>query len=304
MRVLLIAGGWSSEREVSLSGGEKIRSALTALGHEVDFLDPLTSFADLPARARACDFAFINLHGSPGEDGLIQAMLDRVGCPYQGAGPAGSFLALHKAASKVLFADSGIPTPAWALIPRNVPAVFPEALRLPVFVKPNMGGSSLGAGKVERIEDFGPACAAVFALGEEALVEELIPGEEVTCGVLDGEPLPLILIRPAAGAAFFDYAAKYTPQGAEEICPAPIPEDQTRRIQELAVAAHKALGLRGYSRADFIMHQGEPWLLEVNTLPGMTATSLLPQSAARVGLNFEALVARLIELGLAVPGGE
>jgi D-alanine-D-alanine ligase len=299
MRVLLIAGGWSSEREVSLSGAGKIQEALLRLGHAVDFFDLSESFAQLPDRARACDFAFINLHGSPGEDGLVQAMLDRAGCPYQGAGPAGSFLALHKAASKTLFRDAGLPTPAWVLIPRGQQAPLPDSLRLPVFVKPNMGGSSLGAGRVTRAEEFAPALAAVFALGEDALVEEMVPGQEITCGVLDGKPLPLILIRPAKGAEFFDYAAKYQPQGAEEICPAPIPEALTARIQELAVAAHQSLGLAGYSRADFMVRDGEPWLLEVNTLPGMTATSLLPQAAARVGLSFEALVARLIELGLA-----
>lgn len=299
MRVLLIAGGWSGEREVSLAGGEKIRSALLALGHQVDVLDPLHDFKDLPARAGACGFAFLNLHGSPGEDGLIQAMLDRAGCPYQGSGPAGSFLALHKAASKVLFARADIPTPAWALVPRGAASGLPASLSLPVFVKPNMGGSSLGAGRVDRAEDLPAALAAVFALGEDALVEEMVEGLEVTCGILDQTPLPLILIRPGAGSPFFDYHSKYAQDGAEEICPAPIPEDQAARIRELALAAHRALGLAGYSRADFMLRDGQPWLLEVNTLPGMTRTSLLPQAAAQAGMDFEALIARLMELGLA-----
>ncbi len=307
MRILLLAGGWSSEREVALSGARGVEAALQTLGHEVVRCDPAEAFAAIPALAREVDFAFLNLHGAPGEDGLIQAMLDRVGCPYQGADPAGSFLALHKAAAKSLFRQAGLTTPDWEFLTRRPDAAWSTVLPLPVFVKPNLGGSSLGMGLAEdhaRLRELADAC---FDAGEEALLEQAFPGHEITCAVL-GEPgredaLPPVLIRPRRGA-FFDYASKYEAGGAEELCPAPLPPGMTRRVQAMAVAAHRALGLFGYSRADMMASAlDDPdaalTLLEVNTLPGMTPTSLLPQAAAAAGMDFPALLARLIELGMA-----
>lgn len=302
MRILLIAGGWSNEREVSLSGARKIQSALGDLGHQVTFCDPSADFARLLDLARKHDFAFLNLHGSPGEDGLIQALLDRAGCPYQGAGPAGSFLALNKAAAKVVFESVGLPTPAWALAcePRDRDRVL--ALGLPLFVKPNSGGSSLGMSLVRGEAELDPALALVFGMGQPALAEAFVPGVELTCSVLGGRALPLIMIRPK-GSAFFDYKSKYDADGAEEICPAPVDGAVTRRVQDLAVKAHEALGLIGYSRADFIFSEGQARILEVNTLPGMTPTSLLPRAAAAAGLDFPALIAELIRLGMEERGG-
>lgn len=299
MRVLLIAGGWSPEREVSLSGARGIRKAIAALGHEpVDF-DPQDGLDKLPAAARTCGFAFINLHGAPGEDGLIQAMLDVAGCPYQGAGPAGSFLALHKAASKSLLRDAGLPTPDWEFLTSRPGPEWATGLGYPLFAKPNTGGSSLGMSLVRSPDELSPALDTIFGLGCEALLEPYIQGVEVTCGVLDDEPLPPILIRPKDGAVFFDYDSKYVAGKCDEICPAPLPEATTRRIQEISLAAHRVLGLAGYSRSDFILAGDEPWLLEVNTLPGMTPTSLIPQEAQAVGLDFTALIGRLMDLGLA-----
>lgn len=297
MRVLLIAGGWSREREVSLSGARQIEAALRRLGHAVTFFDPSFEFAGLIPAARGQDFAFLNLHGSPGEDGLIQALLERAGCPYQGSGPTGSFLALNKAAAKCVFANAGIPTPRWELVCAKPADGRPIALPLPVFVKPNMGGSSVGMSLVRGEEELLPALDTVFAMGEAALVEEYLPGVELTCGVLGDKPLPLVLIRPKA-ASFFDYESKYAEGGAEEICPAPVDAALTGEIQRLALAAHQALGLYGYSRGDFIVREGRPYLLEVNTLPGMTPTSLLPQAARAAGLSFDDLVAELIRIGL------
>lgn len=298
MKILLIAGGWSTERDVSLSSARNIRRALENLGHDVTFLDLLDGFAALVQLARANDFAFIALHGSPGEDGLVQAVLDRAGCPYQGSGPAASFLALNKASAKALFRDAGIRTPDWELWPLP-PRHAKIGLRYPVFVKPNMGGSSLGMSRVEREVDLRPALDKVAALGEEALVETSVPGTEVTCGILGETPLPLILIRPKPGAVFFDYQNKYDADGAEEICPAPVDPALAEEVQAMTLAAHRALGCRGYSRGDFMVTaEGEPYLLEMNTLPGMTATSLLPRSARVVGLEFDQLIAELIRLGL------
>lgn len=299
MRVLLIAGGWSTEREVSLSGAKGIRKALDTLGHEpVDF-DPSDGLHKLPAVAKGCDFAFVNLHGAPGEDGLVQAMLDRIRVPYQGSGPAASFLALNKSASKALFREAGLPTPDWDFIPELPGPDWTTRLPYPLFAKPNMGGSSVGMTLVQNADDLPGALALIFALGEEMLLETYHKGEEVTCGVLGDEALPPILICPKDDAEFFDYDSKYVAGKCDEICPAPISDELTRRIQEIALGAHQALGLRGYSRSDFIVVGDDIHLLEVNTLPGMTPTSLIPQEAEAVGLDFAALIQRLIDLGMA-----
>ena len=307
MNILLIAGGWSSERDVSLSGGKGIHKALLKLGHSVTAYDPALSLDGLMEAAQGKDFAFINLHGSPGEDGLIQAMLERVGCPYQGANPASSMLALNKASAKVLFLSAGLPTQPYHLLNDLPEKDWQPMLRYPLFIKANTGGSSLHMEKVERPEDLRAALKRLFSVNTSYLVESAVEGDEITCGVLgrlEGseeipEALPPILIRPSSGKVF-DYTSKYSPGGAEEICPAPISGDLTRTIQSMALTAHNALGCEGYSRADFIVpSNGGPVLLEVNTLPGMTPTSLLPQEAAAVGLSFEELIQRLIDLGIA-----
>jgi D-alanine-D-alanine ligase len=299
MHVILIAGGWSDERDVSLSGAKKIRTALGELGHEVTFFDPADDFRNLLSIARNADFAFINLHGTPGEDGLIQAVLDKAGCPYQGAGPAASYLALNKAASKEVFEANGIKTPAWQLVTPTQGRETPLELPLPVFVKPDKGGSSLGMSLVRTAEEFPAALDKVFALCQSALVEAFIPGVELTCGILGSEALPLIMITPRDGSDFFDYENKYADDGAEEICPAPVDEALSTSIREQMLTAHAALGLTGYSRGDFIATaDGETYLLEVNTLPGMTPTSLLPRAAAHVGYSFTELIGELIRLGL------
>ena len=300
MRMILIAGGWSSERDVSLSGARKIDEALKTLGHEVRFLDPALDFAGIVPATRQADFAFINLHGSPGEDGLIQAMLEEAGCPYQGAGPKASFLALNKAATKAVYERHGLLTPAWRLFTGIEGEARTTDLPCPLFVKPNTGGSSLGMTLVERAEDFGPALTKVFALGQPALVEAAVPGLELTCAVLDQTPLPVILIRPRAGTAFFDYDNKYASDGAEEICPAPVDPALAAEVQRMALTAHAGLAISGYSRSDFMVDAaGRPHILETNTLPGMTPTSLLPKAAAAAGLSFEELVDELVRLGLA-----
>lgn len=310
MRILLIAGGWSPERAVSLSGARGIREALVSLGHEVLDCDPVRDLKQLQAMARSVDAAFINLHGAGGEDGLIQTLLEAAGCPYQGTGPAGSFLALHKAAAKTVYEANGLPTPAWEFHP-TPPEGFEEGtwspeLSFPVFVKAATGGSSLDMGRAEDA----PACRAVmaelYAKGLEPLLETAAPGQEVTCAVLgaDGaeQTLPPILIVPH-GAAFFDYENKYAADGAEEICPAPIAAEPYAEVQRLALTAHRALGLSGYSRTDCILAaDGSLTILETNTLPGMTPTSLVPRAAKAAGIAFPQLIQRLLELALARSG--
>lgn len=309
MRILLIAGGWSSEREVSINGGRMLEQAMLRLGHEVTFYDPAkpvlcksaqssVPLSGLLEQAAEHDFAFINLHGAPGEDGLVQAMLDAVGCPYQGSGARASFLALHKAASKMIFRQHKLTTPDWEYLVSRPDKTWQTRLSYPLFVKSNNGGSSLHLHRVDKPEKLMPVLDEMFANGLEVLIEPLIAGQEITCAVLGDEALPPILIKPCLGE-FFDYESKYLKGGATEICPAPISSTLTAKIQEDALTAHRALGLAGYSRADFIVtDEGINYILEVNTLPGMTATSLVPQAAAAAGLDFEGLISRLIELGL------
>lgn len=298
MKILLIAGGWSTERQVSLRSAENIRAALERLGHEVTFLDPAPDFGSLLAVAAKHDFAFIGLHGAPGEDGLIQAMLDTVNCPYQGSGPAGSFLALNKAAARQVFLNSGLPVPDEEFLPRRPEPDWQPTLPFPLFVKSNTGGSSLHLARASDLRELETALAGIFESHEEAVIETELSGCEITCGILGERALPPIMIEPVAGA-YFDYESKYAKGGAREICPAPIGSEATRKVQDLALTAHRVLGLSGYSRADFIMaRDGNFTLLEVNTLPGMTETSLLPQEAAATGLDFDGLIAELIELGL------
>lgn len=315
MNILLIAGGWSKEREVSLNGGKGLATALERLGHKVTHYDPERSLDGIFEAAMGQDFAFINLHGSPGEDGLPQSMLESIGVPYQGSRPAGSFLALNKAAAKAVFRRLGLPTAEWELLTRRPGSAWQPRFGYPVFIKSNIGGSSLGLAKIDNADELQPALDNLFAQGGEFLCEPAISGMEVTCGVLgelveeDGKTverpfaLPPILIKPKAhDGKFFDYDSKYMPGGAEEICPAPLEPALTAMVQDYALRAHVGLGLQGYSRTDFIMQpDGSLMLLEVNTLPGMTATSLIPQEAAAIGLDFEGLIARLIELGMA-PG--
>lgn len=298
MRILLIAGGWSSEREVSLAGARGMEKALKDRGHTVTFFDLLDSFDGLAEVADGHDFALINLHGAPGEDGLVQALLDSVECPYQGSGARGSFLALHKAAAKQVLRHKGICTPDWEFLPRMPGADWQPTLPYPLFVKSNTGGSSLLLSRVDDKPALDAMLTQIFDAGCEALLEPMIAGQDVTCGVLGGVALPPVLIKPRAGA-YFDYESKYQKGGAEEICPAPLPEQITEQVQTLAIKAHRALGLSDYSRTDFrLTPQGELYVLEVNTLPGMTPTSLVPQEAAAVGLDFGALLERLIELGM------
>lgn len=299
MRVLLLVGGWSPEREISLRGGKSLRNALDELGHEVTFFD-LTphNLEELVRVAPKHDVAFVNLHGAPGEDGLVQAMLDRVGLPYQGSGPAGSFLALNKAAAKALFRANGLLTPDWIFLTEMPAPDWTPELPFPLFVKSNTGGSSLHLAKAHTRDELFEAMRVIFESGNDVIVEPQIMGQEVTCGVLDNAALPPILIVPKR--AFFDFHDKYSgAAGADEICPAPIPQEAIDQLQDIALKAHQILGLAGYSRADGILDaEGRIHLLEVNTLPGMTDVSLVPREAAVVGLSYAQLVEKLLQLAL------
>lgn len=298
MKILLIAGGWSTEREVSLRGAESVANGLKAKGHEITLFDLQKNFDELLPQASIHDFAFINLHGAPGEDGLVQAMLDSIHCPYQGSGPAASFLALNKAAAKQVFRFNNLPTADWIFLPRRPAPDWQPKLDWPFFVKSNTGGSSLRLGKVGKQRELQDALNEIFTAGEEALIEPAIKGRDLTCGILGHQALPPVLIEPLEGE-FFDYKSKYAAGGARELCPPPLPAELILKAQELALQAHSLLGLQGYSRVDFLVDDQERlFILEANTLPGMTATSLLPQEAKAAGLDFPELLETLIQLGL------
>ncbi len=298
-RIVLVAGGWSPEREISLLGAEGIARALRGRGHAVTLYDLSEGFDALLDVAAGHDAAFLNLHGQPGEDGLVQALLERIGCPYQGADPAGSFLALNKAAAKALFRRAGLRVPEGVFLPRRPQAGWTPDLRFPLFVKSNTGGSSLDLFRARDGAELKTALDALFGAGQEVLIEEMATGREVTCGVLDvgekgPEGLPPVLIVPRR--EFFDYHDKYAADGAAELCPAPLPGELLERVRRTAVAAHRCLGLTGYSRADFILTpDNDLYLLEVNTLPGMTAASLVPKEAAALGMDFGELLEALLE---------
>jgi len=244
--------------------------------------------------------AFLVLHGPGGEDGAIQGFLDSLGLPYQGAGVLGSALAIHKGLSRLLYREAGLQVPPGRPFFRSqrgeIP-VFCQELGFPVVVKPATQGSSLGISLVKEPEELPQALHRAFSLDQEVVVEKFLRGRELTVAVLGEEALPVVEILPKE-AEFFDYRAKYTPGAAREICPAELPEEVTRRAQEYALRAHRALRLRHYSRTDMLLVEGEIYLLETNTIPGMTETSLLPLAARVAGISFEDLVERLLSLAL------
>ena len=298
MYILLIGGGWSNEREISLKGVQSIHETLIDLDHDVEFLDPAYDLDKLLARAEDSDFAFINLHGSPGEDGIVQSMLDRIGCPYQGSDPCGSLLALNKAVSKEIFIHYQIPTPAWKFISSEPKTQGEMGFDSSVIVKPNIGGSSIDLQLIRDNSTLLEAVSSLISQGDQVLLEEYIQGEEITCAVLGDTPLPPVMIKPADNSDLFDFYSKYTPKAAQEICPAPISESLTQKIQDLALKTHTVLGLSDYSRTDFMVHEETPYALEVNTLPGMTNTSLMPQAAGAIGYSYQGLISELVDLGM------
>lgn len=305
IRLALLCGGVSSEREVSLSGAKGVIEALNKEKYDVEVFDTSIDLPKLMERAKDLDVAFILLHGRFGEDGAIQGMLDLLGIPYQGSGVLGSALAMNKHYSKVMYRNAGIPTPDW-LVYDEMDALslkdVQELLGMPVMIKPANQGSSIGMYKVADLKDLAIAFENAFKWDEQVLVESFIHGRELTAGVLglrELTALPIVEIRPSPSYTFFDYEAKYQKGATQELCPAPIPEEIAHKAQELAIKAHRALGLRGYSRTDMILTEAnELFVLETNTIPGMTPTSLLPQAAQAIGISFSELLDRLIEMAL------
>ena len=347
MKIVVLAGGLSTERDVSLASGAGICRTLRERGHEAFLLDVYLGFpydADkleevftLPGAGleiaegikttepdlaaikasredqsdcflgpnvieicRMADIVFMGLHGDVGENGKLQATFDLLGIRYTGPNYLGSALAMDKGIAKKVFKMSGVPTPLGTSIKKAQKDVdlAELGLKLPVVVKPCSGGSSIGVYIVDTEEAYREAIEKSFKYEDEVVIEPYIKGREFACGIIDGKALPVIEIIPKTG--FFDYANKYQAGATEEICPAPIPDEIAEKMQRATELAFKSLKLDIYSRADFLLDEsGDIYCLEVNTLPGMTATSLLPQEAKAAGIEYGELCELIIEKSLA-----
>ncbi len=294
LNITVMLGGMGAEREVSLSSGKEVSRALRSLGHQIHQLDPRSEDWKLPATT---DVVFLALHGTYGEDGTVQNRLEELGVPYTGCGPDASRLAFNKVLTKQRCLEEGVPTAPFILI--NSPsASWPMGWDPPVVLKPVRQGSSVGLQFVERVADWGKALAESMRHDSEVLVEEKILGRETTVAILGSAVLPVVEIRPKGGV--YDYQTKYTAGTTEYLCPAPFDVESTSRIQAAGLGAFQAVGGRDYGRVDIMVRQnGEPVVLEVNTLPGMTETSLLPKAAAAAGIEYAELCQRMVDLALA-----
>ena len=339
MKIAVLFGGTSDERDVSIASGAEVVRALREAGHDVVAVDTATGVlgaeqerdllksgvAELPPEREKLDMLrtgdptaltrapelegvevlFLALHGGTGEGGTLQALLDLVGIPYTGSGMLGSAMAMDKDITKRLLRDGGIPTADWLMAPAEEGRVESE-LGFPVVVKPSKQGSTLGLSVVKKRADLKQAVELAFRYDDEVMLERFVPGREFTVPVVGEDALPVGEI--ISKNEIFDYEAKYQAGMAEEIFPADLPDDVAREAQRLALETHRVLKLRGFSRVDFRLDaQQRLWCLEVNTLPGMTSNSLVPKSARAAGIEFPRLCERICELAIeehtARPGG-
>ena len=293
LNITVMLGGPSAEREVSLRTGAAVANALRSLGHEVHELDPRTPDWKLVPET---EVVFLALHGTYGEDGTVQKQLDALGVPYTGCDAEASRIAFDKLLTKQSCMQAGVPTARFVMA--NSPDVpWPDGFHPPLVVKPARQGSSVGLQFVEKMTDWRPALTESLKFDTEVLVEEKIIGRETTVGILGDQILPVVEVKPKAGN--YDYKNKYTAGTTEYYCPAKFDAATTRRIQEAAFDAFKAVGGRDYARVDVMVDKdGQPVVLEVNTLPGMTETSLLPKAAAAAGMNYAQLCQRMVDLAL------
>lgn len=302
-RIAVLMGGPSSERDISLRSGKAAAEALRKAGLRVIAIE-VDERVEERLKEERTDVAFIALHGRYGEDGTIQKLLERWGIIYTGSGAEASRMAFDKAVSKKVFLKEDIATPPFRVLWRGdkrerMPShrTFHSVIKNPLVVKPAREGSALGVSIVRGEEEYSTALDRAFQYDEKLLVEEYINGREVTVGILNGSPLPVIEILPRK--EFFDFAAKYTEGLTDFKVPAPLLPDVYRETQALALRAHRALGCRGMSRVDMkVNSSGKPYVLEVNTIPGMTPLSLLPKAAQAAGISFPQLCCSLIEIAL------
>jgi len=298
-KIGVLLGGLSSEREVSLASGNAIQSALKDKGYHAVAIDVGRDVTE-KIKDSGIEVAFIALHGRFGEDGAIQGLLEVMGIPYTGSGILASALGMNKTVSKQVFRSRGLLVGPYEVIYAGDAAKVNDALeeiRFPAVIKPHAEGSSVGVSLVFKREDVAAAVTLALKYGNEFLIEKFIRGKEVQVGILGNRALGAIEIVPKR--AFYDYAAKYEKGMSDHFFPARIPDAAYKRTLEAGLAAHQAIGCRGYSRVDFIIDEsGAPYILEVNTLPGMTATSLLPEIANGVGIPFPDLVEEILRLAI------
>lgn len=301
-RVGVLMGGVSSEREISLKSGKAVAEALLRLGCDLvalDIIDGEDQKIRFLIEEAGIDAAFIALHGRLGEDGTIQSILEEMGIPYTGSGVDASRLAINKALAQNLFREYGIPVPSYVILSGNdelsVGAVLEQLGGFPIVVKPACEGSSIGIHLTATPEELKDAVERARGYGPTVLLERYIAGRELTVGILGQEALPVVEICPKG--RFFDYEAKYTKGMTDYIVPARIPEDAARQLQRTALQAHHVLGCADISRVDFMLGGDQAhYVLEVNTIPGFTATSLLPKAALQQGISFSQLCFKLMEL--------
>ncbi len=336
MNIVVLLGGISTEREVSINSGEKVSKALKANGHNVIPVDVFLGFpkkksfdveCDIDAEikrireasdkvmksaktrpnfvgehvfdiCKKADIVFMALHGENGENGKLQAYLDLEGVKYTGTGYSGSAVAMDKWLSKLLFISNKVNTARGKVAFKDGRVQsLGEELEFPLVIKPCCGGSSVGVSIVKNKKEYKEALEMAFEYEDKVVIEEFIAGQEFTCAVLDGEALPVVEIIPKSG--WYDYKNKYVAGATKEVCPAEIPDYLTKKIQDAAVKVGVALGLDIYYRADFrVDDKGDVYCLEANTLPGMTNTSLIPQEAAAVGIDYNSLCEKIIDISL------
>ncbi len=327
MNIVVLKGGTSAEREVSLNSGEKIAAGYRRAGHEVFEVDTVLPLSQLEKEIevtqalltrgsqnlvnilqsdvlRNADFIFNALHGGFGEDGRLQAVMDMLGLPYNGAGHESSCIAMDKVVSKLLFEKNEVPTPDWLHFTWNAEADIngivnkvKDRFKLPVIVKPANEGSTVGLELVEDRQELEQALAEAFQYDKNVIVEEFIAGRELTVGFLGEQVLPIIEIKPKH--KIYDYECKYTKGMSSYEVPAQLDDELTRQIQALAQRGYQALKCEGYGRIDLrLSEDNEPYFLELNTLPGMTDTSLVPKAARAAGISFEQLLEKIMEVSI------
>ena len=297
-KIAVLMGGPGSEREVSLASGKAVLKALLGLGLDAVAVDVTTTHVDLP---EGTDLAFNVIHGTFGEDGQLQDALEALGVPYTGAGSKSSRIAFDKNLAKERFIAAGVPTPLSEIVDLSAGSMISTYVEPPLVIKPLREGSSVGIQIVRSSEQLDAAMQKAAASYDEVLVESFIEGMELTVGILDGAALPIVHIAPPGGV--YDMASKYPwlsgSQGSEYFCPADLDLETTMAVQAAAVAAHRSLGVEIYSRVDVLLDpQNRPFVLEANTIPGMTETSLLPKAAAATGISFPELCKTIAELSL------
>ena len=294
-KIGVLYGGWSSEREISLGSGRCVMESLKRQGLSVKGIDVDQNFTK---KLKGIDVAFIALHGKPGEDGTVQGILEFLGYPYTGSGVIGSAISMDKIISKHLFNAHGIPTPEFYYEENIEIDEIIIKLDLPLVIKPRAEGSSVGVSIVETREELERAIKRARRKFKDVFFEKYIPGIMATCGIVNEIPLPVLEIAPKK-RKFYDYKSKYTEGMTEYVVPARIPKKQYKQVQDLALSAHGAIGAYGYSRVDYVLDENyNPYVLEVNSIPGLLASSNLPLEAKAIGLTYDDLTFEILKTSL------